>query len=228
MSAVVGVGVRFKLTSASMNGLSAHRLRSISVPLSAASERVRTEADIMPQRQLHKQVTMWSVHQLVVHKLADVWLLLAALERVRAGANIKPKRQQYKHLSCLVQNFAMNKLAVHKLAGHHLADICIDVQLSAALQGVRAGAHVLPPRQLHKQHTCICVPSVTEVYKLADTQPVVQLSAALERVRAGADIMPQRQLHKQLTDQLGPEWRSKLTNFEDEPLAAASIGQVCL
>lgn len=55
----------------------------------------------------------------------------------------------------------------------------------------------------------------------------VQLSAALERVRAGADIMPQRQLHKQLTDQLGPEWRSKLASFEDEPLAAASIGQVC-
>ena len=54
----------------------------------------------------------------------------------------------------------------------------------------------------------------------------MQLSAALERVRAGADIMPQRQLHKQLTDQLGPEWRSKLASFEDEPLAAASIGQV--
>ena len=53
----------------------------------------------------------------------------------------------------------------------------------------------------------------------------VQLSAALERVRAGADIMPQRQLHQQLREQLGDQWRDKLQSFEDDPLAAASIGQ---
>ena len=64
--------------------------------------------------------------------------------------------------------------------------------------------------------------------KILDNAQAVQLSAALERVRAGADIMPQRQLHKQLTDQLGTDWRSKLASFEDEPLAAASIGQVQL
>ena len=56
----------------------------------------------------------------------------------------------------------------------------------------------------------------------------LQLSAALERVRAGADIMPQRQLHQQLREQLGDTWRDKLQSFEDEPLAAASIGQACL
>lgn len=54
----------------------------------------------------------------------------------------------------------------------------------------------------------------------------MQLSAALERVRAGADVMPKKQLEKVLTGELGPEWRSKVANFEDEPLAAASIGQV--
>ena len=56
----------------------------------------------------------------------------------------------------------------------------------------------------------------------------LQLSAALERVRAGADIMPQRQLHQQLREQLGDTWRDKLQSFEDEPLAAASIGQARL
>eukprot|EP00884_Botryococcus_braunii_P002081 jgi/Botrbrau1/11874/Bobra.126_2s0009.1 len=53
-----------------------------------------------------------------------------------------------------------------------------------------------------------------------------QLTAALERVRAGADIMPRRQLEAVLRAELGPEWRSLLATFDDEPLAAASIGQV--
>lgn len=53
-----------------------------------------------------------------------------------------------------------------------------------------------------------------------------QLTAALERVRAGADVMPRTQLHKVLRSELGSDWRAKVRNFEDEPLAAASIGQV--
>ena len=54
-----------------------------------------------------------------------------------------------------------------------------------------------------------------------------QLSAALERVRAGADIMPRRQLVKVLVAELGEGWREKVADFEYDPLAAASIGQVC-
>lgn len=56
---------------------------------------------------------------------------------------------------------------------------------------------------------------------------MLQLSAALERVRAGADIMPRRQLEKVLVAELGDAWANKVTDFEYEPLAAASIGQVC-
>ena len=52
-----------------------------------------------------------------------------------------------------------------------------------------------------------------------------QLTAALERVRAGADVMPRRQLEQVLVDELGEGWRAKVAIFEDEPLAAASIGQ---
>lgn len=40
--------------------------------------------------------------------------------------------------------------------------------------------------------------------------------------------MPRKQLHKVLVDELGPDWRSKVADFEDEPLAAASIGQVAI
>lgn len=56
--------------------------------------------------------------------------------------------------------------------------------------------------------------------------PCAQLSAALERVRAGADVMPRKQLEKVIIAELGPQWRDKLADFDFEPLAAASIGQV--
>jgi aarF domain-containing kinase len=61
------------------------------------------------------------------------------------------------------------------------------------------------------------------------------LHAALERVRQGADIMPRRQLVRVLRDEFGsPEdlsddaWMSRLSvvDFDYEPIAAASIGQV--
>ncbi|CAM9188583.1 unnamed protein product [Discosporangium mesarthrocarpum] len=52
------------------------------------------------------------------------------------------------------------------------------------------------------------------------------LAKALDRVRQGADIMPQRQVHRQLERSLGEDWRSKLEAFDEQPIAAASIGQV--
>lgn len=38
--------------------------------------------------------------------------------------------------------------------------------------------------------------------------------------------MPRSQLNQVLEAELGPDWSSKLTSFDYEPLAAASIGQV--
>ncbi|KAL4452036.1 hypothetical protein ABPG75_007698 [Micractinium tetrahymenae] len=53
-----------------------------------------------------------------------------------------------------------------------------------------------------------------------------QFQAALERVRAGADVMPRRQLEQVMVAELGPDWQSKLAEFDFQPMAAASIGQV--
>ncbi|XP_047057329.1 protein ABC transporter 1, mitochondrial [Lolium rigidum] len=50
--------------------------------------------------------------------------------------------------------------------------------------------------------------------------------AALDIVRQGADVMPSKQLNSVLDAELGQGWSSKLTSFDYEPLAAASIGQV--
>ncbi len=52
------------------------------------------------------------------------------------------------------------------------------------------------------------------------------LLAALERVRAGADAMPEWQLTQAMDAALGDGWRDKLAEFDPEPMAAASIGQV--
>lgn len=52
------------------------------------------------------------------------------------------------------------------------------------------------------------------------------LAQALDRVRQSADYMPMAQLEGQMKSQLGPEWRSLFRQFDDVPIAAASIGQV--
>ncbi|KAI5290890.1 hypothetical protein KEM54_000106 [Ascosphaera aggregata] len=48
----------------------------------------------------------------------------------------------------------------------------------------------------------------------------------LQRVQDQANYMPASQRDKVLTSNLGPEWRELFDDFEDKPLAAASIGQV--
>jgi aarF domain-containing kinase len=53
-----------------------------------------------------------------------------------------------------------------------------------------------------------------------------QIQSALERVRAGADVMPRSQLEGQLRAELGSDWESRVAQFDAEPRAAASIGQV--
>ena len=53
-----------------------------------------------------------------------------------------------------------------------------------------------------------------------------QLQAIFDRVRDRADVMPQKQLHHALSSELGNEWRGKVAEFDTQPIAAASIGQV--
>ena len=59
----------------------------------------------------------------------------------------------------------------------------------------------------------------------ADVLPP-ELQQAMERVRDGADWMPGAQLEATLRAELGAEWRDGLAEFEELPVAAASIGQV--
>uniref|UniRef100_A0A6B2LBF6 ABC1 atypical kinase-like domain-containing protein n=1 Tax=Arcella intermedia TaxID=1963864 RepID=A0A6B2LBF6_9EUKA len=52
------------------------------------------------------------------------------------------------------------------------------------------------------------------------------LTALLERVRNSADIIPFRQVERVLVKELGADWRTHFSEFETQPIAAASIGQV--
>mmetsp|Transcript_13793 Transcript_13793/g.55435 ORF Transcript_13793/g.55435 Transcript_13793/m.55435 type:complete len:388 (+) Transcript_13793:1544-2707(+) len=53
-----------------------------------------------------------------------------------------------------------------------------------------------------------------------------ELVRALETVRQNADYMPMSQLNKVMTSELGENWRDKFGEFNETPIAAASIGQV--
>jgi predicted unusual protein kinase regulating ubiquinone biosynthesis (AarF/ABC1/UbiB family) len=50
--------------------------------------------------------------------------------------------------------------------------------------------------------------------------------AALTKLQEGAPPMPVQTVHQVLDEQLGTAWRRRFRDFEDEPAAAASIGQV--
>jgi predicted unusual protein kinase regulating ubiquinone biosynthesis (AarF/ABC1/UbiB family) len=49
---------------------------------------------------------------------------------------------------------------------------------------------------------------------------------ALTRLQEAAPPMPASTVHRVLTEQLGAGWRVRLVEFDDQPAAAASIGQV--
>ncbi len=49
---------------------------------------------------------------------------------------------------------------------------------------------------------------------------------ALAKLQSAAPPMPTRDVHRMLTRQLGSDWRSRFREFDDDPAASASIGQV--
>ncbi|MCJ1466898.1 hypothetical protein MMC07_005520 [Pseudocyphellaria aurata] len=52
------------------------------------------------------------------------------------------------------------------------------------------------------------------------------INEVLQRVQDSADYMPPSQRNTVLTSNLGSDWRDLFSNFDEKPLAAASIGQV--
>jgi len=48
----------------------------------------------------------------------------------------------------------------------------------------------------------------------------------LAKLRSDAQHMPRAQLHGVLTDEWGADWRVQFKSFQEQPMAAASIGQV--
>lgn len=53
-----------------------------------------------------------------------------------------------------------------------------------------------------------------------------EAAAALVVLRAGAEPMPLAQLHRVLGREYGKGWQARFARFDDEPVAAASIGEV--
>lgn len=49
---------------------------------------------------------------------------------------------------------------------------------------------------------------------------------ALTRLQSQAPPMPTASVHRMLAEQFGTRWRERFTSFDDQPVAAASIGQV--
>jgi len=68
---------------------------------------------------------------------------------------------------------------------------------------------------------------VGQILSLQDSQNLPpSLAKALEKVRTEANVMPKWQLREVLEKELGENWETKFKEFDMEPFAAASIGQV--
>ena len=57
-------------------------------------------------------------------------------------------------------------------------------------------------------------------------QSAAPYRAALTKLQDAAPPMPAASVHRMLAEQLGRDWASRFAHFDDEPAAAASIGQV--
>ncbi len=104
-----------------------------------------------------------------------------------------------------------------QLHRHNRIGLNMHVSMCAVSMQLCACAHVC----ILSECVCACVCLCTCVCACP-----LQVMAALERVRAGADVMPRRQLERVLLSELGEGWEARVAEFDWQPCAAASIGQV--
>ena len=71
------------------------------------------------------------------------------------------------------------------------------------------------------------LPCLFQLHLLKDDSVIPKdIQYIFERVRNSADRMPQWQVDQVMQQEFGKDWRDKYKIFENEPMAAASIGQV--
>ena len=70
--------------------------------------------------------------------------------------------------------------------------------------------------------------STLSYYCVVEDDSVIprEVQYIFERVRNSADHMPQWQVDQVMQQEFGKDWKSKYKYFDNEPMAAASIGQV--
>ena len=94
------------------------------------------------------------------------------------------------------------------------------------------GAHVLTEANAEKISETLCkmrgaALKLGQAISIQEDNLIPEpLRKAFEKAGKSANIMPEKQLHIALATNLGSNWREKFLEFNDRPIAAASIGQV--
>lgn len=104
--------------------------------------------------------------------------------------------------------------------------------LSRAVGGGGEGSMMLSPGNMERLVAKLsrmrgAALKLGQVMSFQDTKMLPpQIHEVLQRVQDRADYMPSWQRDRVLVNNLGTEWRDLFENFEEKPIAAASIGQV--
>lgn len=107
-----------------------------------------------------------------------------------------------------------------------------QLTLEPALDQVRSKAFMLNERDTEKLVNALCkmrgaALKLGQIISMQEEKLVPSfVRNAMERARSFAHIMPLSQLENTMTKNLGKDWRSHFSMFEEKPFAAASIGQV--
>ncbi len=152
-----------------------------------------------------------------------MWLRLGAVARHNGGVTDLPKKTVTRtaRLASLPLGYAGRAtLGLGKRIGGAPADaVATQMQQRTAEQLFRVLGELKGGAMKFGQALSIFESALPE-------NMVAPYRATLTKLQDAAPPMPASMVHQVLRRQMGADWRSKLTSFEDNPAAAASIGQV--
>ena len=148
------------------------------------------------------------------------------------GSNIPPSAPRYELRESRVPSSRIGRLWNYGGLAAGMFAGAIGEGLSRAVGGGSQGSMMLSPANMERLVAKLsrmrgAALKLGQMMSFQDAKMLpAPIQEVLQRVQDRADYMPAWQRDRVLTSNLGPNWRDLFGEFEEKPIAAASIGQV--